>query len=60
MAQLFIFPKYRMITAFEQVAYIFVSDSIHSPLQLQQNTELRLQIIPLKLITWTEACKKDY
>ena len=49
-----------MISPFEQVADISVSDSIHSPLQLQQNKELYLQIIPVKLTTWTEACKKDY
>jgi len=49
-----------MITAFEQVADTYVSNSIHSPLQLQQNTELYLQIIPIKLTTWTEAYKKDY
>jgi len=48
-----------MITAFEQVADISVSDS-HSPLQLQWNKELYLQIIPAKLTTWTEAYKKDY
>jgi len=49
-----------MITAFEQAADISVSDSIHSSLQLQQHRELYLQIIPVKLPTWTEACKKDY
>jgi hypothetical protein len=47
-----------MIMAFKQVADIFVT--VHSPFQLKQNTELYLQIIPVNLITWTEACEKDY
>jgi hypothetical protein len=40
-----------MVTAFEQVADIFVSDFIHLLLHLQQNTELYLQTIPVNLTT---------